>query len=40
MKVKIFTAMNAKNKPEPVNTEFETQINEWLQQHPSIEIGR
>ncbi len=38
MKLKLFTAMNPKNKPEPVNTEFQTEINEWLQANPSIEI--
>ncbi len=38
MKVKMFTKMNPKNKAEPVNAEFETEINDWLQMNPSIEI--
>ncbi len=38
MKIKMFTKMNKKNKVEPTNTEFETEIGKWLQSHPDIEI--
>ena len=38
MKVKMFTKMNSRNKPEPANSEFESEINEWLQVNPGIEI--
>lgn len=30
--------MNRKNKPEPAESEFEAEVNEWLQQNPDIEI--
>ncbi len=38
MKIKMFTKMNPKNKAEPTNSEYEAEINEWLQMNPSIEI--
>lgn len=38
LRVKIFTKMNPKNKVEPVNEQFETEINEWLRRHPNIVI--
>ena len=38
MKVKIFTKMNPKNTVEPTNSEYEAEINDWLQMNPSIEI--
>ena len=38
MKVKMFTKMNPKNKTEPMNMEFEAEINEWLQDNPGVEI--
>lgn len=38
MKIKMFTKMNRKNKPEPAESEFEAEVNEWLQQNPDIEI--
>ena len=38
MKVKIFTKMNKKNKVEPANSEYEAEINQWLQENPDIEV--
>jgi hypothetical protein len=38
MKVKMFTKLNPKNEVEPTNTELETEINEWLQSNPNIQI--
>ena len=38
MKTKLFTKLNAKNKVEPVQSEFEAEINEWLQRNPDVEI--
>ena len=38
MKVKMFTRLNPRNKAEPTNTEYEVEVNEWLQNNPDIEI--
>lgn len=38
MKTKMFTKMNRRNKPEPANSEFEDEVNEWLQSNPNVEI--
>ena len=38
MKIKMFTKMNRKSKAEPVNSEFQAEVNEWLQSNPDIEI--
>ncbi len=38
MKVKMFTKMNKKNKVEPANSEYEAEINQWLQENPDIEV--
>lgn len=38
MKLKMFTKLNAKNKVEPANAEFEAEINEWLTNNPGIQI--
>lgn len=38
LRVKLFTKMNPRNKVEPVNTEYEAEINDWLAMHPNIVI--
>ena len=38
MKIKMFTKLNPKNKVEPINNEFESEINEWLNKNPTIEV--
>ena len=38
MMVKMFTKMNPKNRVEPCNTEYESEVNDWLQNNPGIEI--
>ena len=38
MKVKMFTMMNPKNKIEPYQTDYEAEVNAWLELNPSIEI--
>ena len=38
MKVKMFTKMNPRNNEEPCNTEFESEVNRWLEENPHIDI--
>ena len=38
MKVKMFTKMNPRNDEEPCNSNFESEVNAWLQDNPQIEI--
>ncbi len=38
MKTKIFTKLNEKNKVEPAQSEFEAEINEWLQRNSDVKI--
>ena len=38
LRVKLFTKMNPRNKVEPINSQYEAEINDWLALHPNIVI--